>query len=313
MGARPVARRSARLGRLTRIYCIMPAFPRAKVLLLPLLGASLACAGCATDPKITGPTRNQIIISVRDQKLTVITPDLHRVTFPISTSKFGLGDRRGSLATPTGELEVAQKVGGGARPGTVFHGRVSTGEVVRVDQPGRDAIVTRILALRGLESGNREAYSRGIYIHGTPEERNIGRPVSYGCIRMRSRDVIQLYDMVKIGAKVQIIDTTMNRAIAANTIEAPPPPAPAEAPKIPESATEVKQPAAVAAAPAPSKPAKKEWAGAPARLLAKQAAIDAKAKSRAANGTHPISNTGSGGNWNTDGNRELNRNAVDSL
>jgi hypothetical protein len=302
----------------------MPAFPRAKVLLFPLLGAALACAGCATTPKIVGPTRNQIIVSVRDQKLTVITPDLKRVTFPISTSKFGLGDRRGSLATPTGELEVAQKVGGGAKPGTVFHGRVSTGEVVKVDQPGRDAIVTRILALRGLEAGNKEAYSRGIYIHGTPEERNIGRPVSYGCIRMRSKDVIQLYDMVKVGAKVQIIDTTMNRAIAANTIEGPPPAAPAPATaesrpnNIPASATEVKQPApkpapSAAVAAAPAKPAKKEWAGAPAKLLAKQAAIEAKAKARAANTTHPISNSGSGGNWNSDGSRELNRNAVDSL
>ena len=180
--------------------------------------------GCTTTDRglVGGDTRNQVIISVRDQKLTVVQPDHHRVTFPISTSKYGFGDRRGSYATPLGELEVAQKIGGGAPAGSVFRSRVRTGEIVGIDAPGRDAIVTRILALRGLESGNRDAYARGIYIHGTPEERNIGRPVSYGCIRMRSRDVIALYDMVRVGAKVQIIDTTMNKALASNIVTPPP-------------------------------------------------------------------------------------------
>ena len=184
--------------------------------------------GCTTTENglVRGDTRNQVIISVRDQKLTVIEPDHHRVTFPISTSKFGFGDRRGSYATPLGQLEVAQKIGGGAPAGSVFRSRVRTGEIVGIDAPGRDAIVTRILALRGLENGNRDAYARGIYIHGTPEERNIGRPSSYGCIRMRSRDVIALYDMVRVGAKVQIIDTTMNQAIASNIVT-PLPTAPA--------------------------------------------------------------------------------------
>ena len=76
--------------------------------------------------------------------------------------------------------------------------------MIAVDAPGRDPIVTRILWLDGLERKNRHAFARCIYIHGTPEERNIGTPASYGCIRMRSCDVIELYNTVGAGAKVII-------------------------------------------------------------------------------------------------------------
>ncbi len=268
------------------------------VRLAAVAAISMLFAACATEPPVVvGATRNQVIISVRDQKLTVIGPDHHRTTFPISTSKFGLGDRRGSLATPLGEMEVAQKIGAGAPEGSVFRSRVRTGEIVKVDAPGRDAIVTRILALKGLEASNQGAYSRGIYIHGTPEERNLGRPVSYGCIRMRSKDVIQLFDMVGVGAHVQVIDTTMPKALAANIIS--PPPAPP-----------------IAAAPKPAEPAKKEWAGSPARLLEHQAQAEDRAarKQRPVGGTRPVSNTGGEGNWDANENsRSLNRSAVDSL
>ena len=75
---------------------------------------------------------------------------------------------------------------------------------MRPNSPGRDPIVSRILWLRGRDRGNRNAYSRTIYIHGTAEEHTIGRPVSYGCVRMRSRDVIDLYSTVGVGARVEI-------------------------------------------------------------------------------------------------------------
>ena len=125
-------------------------------------------------------------------------------TYPVSTSKFGLGDLPGTSWTPLGKLAIAKKIGGGAPSGTVFKDRRRTGEIVLPDAPGRDPIVTRILWLRGEEPQNALAYSRYIYIHGTPEERNIGLPVSYGCIRMRSPDVIELFDIVGMGAQVQI-------------------------------------------------------------------------------------------------------------
>lgn len=136
-------------------------------------------------------------------------------TFPVSTSKFALGDLPGSLGTPLGELQVVEKIGGSAPSGAVFKDRRRTGEILLPDAPGRDPIVTRILWLRGLEPQNANAYSRYIYIHGTPEERNIGRPASFGCVRMRSRDVIQLYDIVGRGAKVSIVNQPLEAVLPA--------------------------------------------------------------------------------------------------
>jgi hypothetical protein len=83
-----------------------------------------------------------------------------------------------------------------------------------VNAPGRDPIVTRILRLDGLDPRNRNAFSRYIYIHGTPEERNIGQPVSFGCIRMKSSDVIELFDSIGVNAQVFITPKPLPRALA---------------------------------------------------------------------------------------------------
>jgi hypothetical protein len=91
----------------------------------------------------------------------------------------------------------------------VFKNRRRTGEIVGVNAPGRDPIVTRIIWLRGREGRNANAFRRDIYIHGTPEERNIGRPASYGCIRMRSVDIINLYSQVGPGAQVSIVQSPL--------------------------------------------------------------------------------------------------------
>ncbi len=158
-------------------------------------------------------TRHQIVISTREQKLAVLDRGNLMTIYPVSTSKFGLGDWRGSRYTPLGQLEIAEKIGDNAPPGAVFKDRRRTGEIVLPDSPGRDPIVTRILWLRGLEPRNANAFTRDIYIHGTPEERLIGRPASYGCIRMRSSDIINLYDIVGIGAAVTIVDGSLASAI----------------------------------------------------------------------------------------------------
>lgn len=167
-------------------------------ILLPLQFLSLvAAAGPATEVSV--------VVSIPEQKLYVVNESGQKVTsYRISTSRFGLGDRRGSYATPTGQLAIAKKIGTGATPGAVFKHCRSTGEVCPVNAKGRDPIVTRVLPLRGLEKNNSRALDRGIFIHGTPDERNIGRPVSWGCIRMKSRDVIQLFDAVQKGTKVEI-------------------------------------------------------------------------------------------------------------
>ena len=166
-------------------------------------------ASCATPKDV----QHHVVISVKDQKLALLDREKLVATYPVSTSKYGLGDWRGSFRTPLGELEIAQKVGDGMPPGTVFKDRRRTGEIVGPNAPGRDPIVTRILWLRGREPQNANAFGRDIYIHGTPEERNLGLPVSYGCVRMSSNDVIKLYEMVGLGAQVTIVDAPLANVV----------------------------------------------------------------------------------------------------
>jgi len=150
-----------------------------------------------------GPSR--VIISVKDQKLMLMENGTKLATYPVSTSKFGLGDSWGRMTTPLGFLQVAEKIGDHAPVGAVFRNRRFTGEIIKPNAPGRDPVITRIIWLRGLQPSNAHAFSRCIYIHGTPEERNIGRPASYGCIRMKSKDVADLYAQLPIGALVEIV------------------------------------------------------------------------------------------------------------
>lgn len=155
-----------------------------------------------------------VVVSIADQKLALVENGEPVALFPVSTSKFGVGDRPGSYATPLGVLEVASKIGGNLPLGAVFKGRVPTGEILRPNARRRDPIVTRILWLRGLEKRNACAYERGIYIHGTPVERLIGRPASYGCIRMRSRDVANLFSLVNVGTRIAIVNCNLREAIS---------------------------------------------------------------------------------------------------
>lgn len=155
------------------------------------------------------PIPPRILISVRDQKLMILQDGKRAAVYPVSTSKFGLGDRWGSMTTPLGWLQVAQKIGDHAPPGAVFQKRRFTGEIIPANAPGRDPIVTRIIWLRGLERTNANAFSRCIYIHGTPEEKGIGKPASYGCVRMSSKDVAEVYRQIQIGALVRIIPDSL--------------------------------------------------------------------------------------------------------
>jgi lipoprotein-anchoring transpeptidase ErfK/SrfK len=150
-----------------------------------------------------GPSR--VIISVRDQKLMLMENGTKLATYPVSTSKFGVGDNWGRMTTPLGFLQVAEKIGDHAPVGAVFRNRRFTGEIIKPNAPGRDPVITRIIWLRGLQAENAHAFSRCIYIHGTPEEKYIGRPASYGCIRMKSSDVAALYAQLPLGTIVEIV------------------------------------------------------------------------------------------------------------
>jgi lipoprotein-anchoring transpeptidase ErfK/SrfK len=164
-------------------------------LFLTILGAATLSASSL---------ETEIIVSIPDQKLAVVARGKIVISYSVSTSKFGIGDIAGSYRTPLGLLFVLGKFGDRLPAGTVIKNRMSTGEIVDVNAPGRDAIVSRVIWLRGLEQQNRGAHDRCIYIHGTPEEGRVGKPASFGCIRMRSRDVIALYDRLHIGMHVTI-------------------------------------------------------------------------------------------------------------
>ncbi len=152
---------------------------------------------------------SKVLVSVRDQQMLLTKNGQPVKMYRISTSKFGLGSQSGSKRTPLGKLEVAKKIGSGAPSGAVFKSRERTGEILRPNAPGRDPIVSRILWLTGKESHNRNTFGRFIYIHGTPEEYRIGNPASYGCIRMKSRDVIDLYNRIGVGSEVKVFRGSM--------------------------------------------------------------------------------------------------------
>ena len=189
-----------------------------RLLHLPVLTAVLCLTAALFNPTPALATPS-IVVSVPDQTLALINDGVVVARYPISTSKFGLGDGSGTYATPLGAMAIASKIGGNAPLGAVFKNRRMTGEVLAPNAPGRDPIVTRILWLRGLEKSNARAYGRNIYIHGTPEERLLGRPASYGCIRMRSRDVAQLFNSVAVGTRIEVANAGLGAAVTRAKLE----------------------------------------------------------------------------------------------
>jgi lipoprotein-anchoring transpeptidase ErfK/SrfK len=152
----------------------------------------------------------ELIVSVPDQELALIDHGKTIARYPVSTSKFGIGDGVGTYRTPLGSMYVSAKLGDGLPLGAVIKSRIATGEVIAPNAPGRDPIVSRVLWLRGKENQNQNARERCIYIHGTAEEKRIGRRASYGCIRVKSKDVMALYPRVHIGTPVTISEKSLS-------------------------------------------------------------------------------------------------------
>jgi len=156
-----------------------------------------------------------IHVSVPDQQLTLVAGKATLAVYPVSTARNGPGERRGSGCTPRGWHRIRIKIGAGLPLDTVFVGRRPTGEIygpeLAARQPERDWILTRILWLTGLEPGrNRggecDTLRRFIYIHGCPDRAPMGVPLSHGCIRMRNRDLLALFEQVAVGDRVFIAD-----------------------------------------------------------------------------------------------------------
>jgi lipoprotein-anchoring transpeptidase ErfK/SrfK len=157
----------------------------------------------------------KIEIDSRKQELRLLENGKVVKRYPVSTSKFGLGEKNGSFCTPRGAHIVRAKIGAGLPLGAVFVRRRPTGEVwtpeLHARYPGRDWILTRILWLSGREPGrNRlgdvDTMRRYVYIHGTPDSSELGKPGSIGCVRMRNRDVAELFELVPAYTPVQVME-----------------------------------------------------------------------------------------------------------
>lgn len=156
----------------------------------------------------------EIVIDIPSQTLSLIGGDGACIRrYQVSTARNGAGELSGSHCTPRGRHIVRARIGAGAPLGAAFRGRRPTGEVwtpeLAATHPARDWILTRILWLSGTEPGrNRlgevDSMRRYIYIHGTPDTEPMGVPLSIGCVRMRNRDVAELFELVPAGTPVDI-------------------------------------------------------------------------------------------------------------
>ena len=157
----------------------------------------------------------RIHVDIATQRLKLVDGNALLMDVAVSTAANGAGERMDSGCTPRGSHVVRAKIGAGEPLNAVFVGRRPTGEIfspgLRVQEPDRDWILTRILWLSGTEPGrNRlgpvDTMRRYIYIHGTPDDVAMGAPGSHGCVRMRNDEVIRLFDAVAVGTPVQITD-----------------------------------------------------------------------------------------------------------
>jgi lipoprotein-anchoring transpeptidase ErfK/SrfK len=161
-------------------------------------------------------TRTRLEIDLARQRLRHYEGGRLVREYWVSTARNGPGEVMHSECTPRGRHAIAEKIGAGAPLNSVFVGRRPTGEIwspaFAATQPaGRDWILTRILWLAGLEpgvnqGGEVDSHARYIYLHGTPDDTALGRPGSRGCVRMRNRDIVELFERVEVGDEVLLYE-----------------------------------------------------------------------------------------------------------
>ena len=166
-----------------------------------------------------------LVVSVAEQKMVLFQDQKPIKAYKISTAKNGIGQKQNSYQTPAGLHLIAQKIGHLAPSGTIFTERKVSGQVWDIDHADEwknaDLVLTRILWLEGLEPGFNQgklpsgevvdSMSRYIYIHGTHHEEFLGSPMSKGCIRMKNSDIVELFDLVKVGTLVYIMEKAYDR------------------------------------------------------------------------------------------------------
>jgi hypothetical protein len=158
--------------------------------------------------------KKYMYVSVKYQRLYLIVNDSTIRKYSISTAKKGIGCKVNSNKTPSGLHTIKRKIGADVPLGGILESRVHTGKIAEIltekKNAAKDYVTTRVMWLQGEEPGlnkgrNVDSYNRYIYIHGTPEEGFIGEPASHGCVRMRNKDVIELYDFIDEGTPILIL------------------------------------------------------------------------------------------------------------
>lgn len=156
-----------------------------------------------------------LLVNIEKQEMYTVRNERIEKTYRISSAKNGSGNTSGSGKTPLGIHRIAEKIGAGAQPNTIFVGRKNSGKTATILKEAVDSdedhVTSRILWLEGLEPGMNkgkgiDSHQRYIYIHGTPEEGLIGTPASHGCIRMYNTDVIELFELVSTETFVVIAE-----------------------------------------------------------------------------------------------------------
>ncbi len=193
--------------------------PKNFIRMLFIVLAFIQLAGCATStgfivepPVSSDPYR--LVVSVHDQQMRLLKGSAIVANYRISTSANGVGEAVDSYRTPRGRHAIAEKIGAGMPIGTGFVDRLPTKEIVTSKNAGQIIIVTRILRLRGLEDKNQTTFERYIYLNGTPFENSLGKPASGGNIRMRSVEIVDLFERVEVGTEVFIFEEPLSAAIA---------------------------------------------------------------------------------------------------
>ncbi len=144
------------------------------------------------------------------QKIVLVDHLKNNIEFPVSTAKNGLGNKEGSFKTPTGLLRIHDLIGSVAPQGMIFVDRIATGKIWDGETSKDGLILTRVITLDGCENNinkgsDVDTLSRYIYIHGTDSEDLIGTPASRGCIGMRNKDIIELFNLSSKGMFVLVI------------------------------------------------------------------------------------------------------------
>ncbi|MBH20005.1 MAG: hypothetical protein CL851_06200 [Crocinitomicaceae bacterium] len=148
---------------------------------------------------------NFIYIGIKRQKLYLFEANIISKIYKVSTSLKGAGNEMSSYKTPLGLHFIYEKIGNNAPIGTLFINKKNTNKIVEIDSltlnQNKDEITTRLMSLMGKElninkGGRVDTFKRGIYIHGTSNEKSIGKPSSHGCIRMKNNDIVELFNSV---------------------------------------------------------------------------------------------------------------------